>query len=263
MLCPKGLIRCNIPFLAKVDLDSCFLGQWSLFFSGRLVLKSYHWRKWRRIYFESFCWRKKFLPWPKCLSEVGGVGKRWLFLVWGLPKLVGGCMMSAGQTASKLLPTSGWWSPNDALANIDRADHNAMHSPNAPTRHHVQPGFAKEPLHVFPPKYSWQTHRSKLKWELGGRWLQLVREPPEPPWSLSDGIPVKREGVIRSPSLLLPMRTSFANFGCFGAFGEVEVHNKRRIKEDISAASHQGRLSTTGSKSFVDFKEIRSESTRG
>ena len=49
------------------------------------------------------------------------------------------------------------------LANIDRADHNAMHSPNAPTRHHVQPGFAKEPLHVFPPKYSWQTHRSKLR----------------------------------------------------------------------------------------------------
>ena len=31
------------------------------------------------------------------------------------------------------------------LANIDRADHNAMHSPNARTRHHVQPGFAKEP----------------------------------------------------------------------------------------------------------------------
>ena len=158
-----------------------------------------------------------FLPWPKCLSEPGWGGKRWLFLVWGLPKLVGGCMMSAGQTASKLLPTSGWWSPNDALANIDRADHNAMHSPNAPTRHHVQPGFAKEPLHVFPPKYSWQTHRSKLRWELGGRWLQLVREPPEPPWSLSDGIPVKREGVIRSPSLLLPMRTCW-QFRLFWGF---------------------------------------------
>ena len=43
MVCPKDLIRCHIPFHAKVDLDSCFLGQRSLFFwqngSEKLVLK--------------------------------------------------------------------------------------------------------------------------------------------------------------------------------------------------------------------------------
>ena len=90
---------------------------------------------------------------------------------------------------SSLLFSSSWWvhvrwtdglkalpmmMALDALTDIDRADHNALHSANAPTRHRAwlqsaQACFAiftiqcsvqymrTTALHVFAPKYSWQT----------------------------------------------------------------------------------------------------------